>query len=54
MACAGATGPGVIDRVAIDPQSGEFHIRTIENRGPVAICGSGLVDLVAQLFTASS
>ena len=67
MACAGAAGPaleggvanmgmmagpGVIDRVAIDPQSGEFHIRTIDNRDPVGICGSGLIDLVAQLFMA--
>lgn len=67
MACAGAAGPaleggvagigmmagpGVIDRVRIDPESGEFSIRTIENRPPVGICGSGLIDLVAQLFTA--
>jgi uncharacterized 2Fe-2S/4Fe-4S cluster protein (DUF4445 family) len=67
MACAGAAGPaleggvarmgmmagpGVIDRVVIDPHSLGFTIRTIENKPPIGICGSGLVDLVAQLFSA--
>lgn len=65
MGCAGAAGPaleggvahmgmmagpGVIDKVIIDPETGEFQIRTIENEAPVGICGSGLIDLVAQLF----
>lgn len=67
MACAGAAGPaleggvasigmmagpGVIDKVTIDPGSGEFLLRTIEDRPPEGICGSGLIDLVAQLFLA--
>ncbi|MBN1104590.1 MAG: DUF4445 domain-containing protein [Deltaproteobacteria bacterium] len=67
MACAGAAGPaleggvaamgmmaapGVIDRVVMDPAIGEFRLRTIENKPPVGICGSGLIDLVAQLFLA--
>jgi uncharacterized 2Fe-2S/4Fe-4S cluster protein (DUF4445 family) len=65
MACAGAAGPaleggvanigmmagsGVIDRVNIDPGSGAFRTRTIDNAPPVGICGSGLIDLTAQLF----
>ncbi len=65
MACAGAAGPaleggvadmgmmagpGVIDKVTIDPETETFHIRTIDNREPVGICGSGLIDLVAQLY----
>jgi uncharacterized 2Fe-2S/4Fe-4S cluster protein (DUF4445 family) len=65
MACAGAAGPaleggvasmgmmagpGVIDRIMIEPESEEFKIRTIENGTPLGICGSGLIDLVAQLF----
>jgi uncharacterized 2Fe-2S/4Fe-4S cluster protein (DUF4445 family) len=65
MGCAGAAGPaleggvvsvgmmagpGVIDKVAIDSHSDEFRIGTIENRPPVGICGSGLIDLVAQLY----
>jgi uncharacterized 2Fe-2S/4Fe-4S cluster protein (DUF4445 family) len=65
MGCAGAAGPaleggvvsagmmagpGAIDKVTIDPHSGELHIRTIEDSPPVGICGSGLIDLVAQLY----
>jgi len=65
MGCAGAAGPaleggvarmgmmagpGVVDKVIADPETGEFRIRTIENKPPVGICGSGLIDLVAQLF----
>lgn len=67
IACAGAAGPaleggvtkmgmmagpGVIDKVAINPTTKEFSIRTIENKAPVGICGSGLIDLAAQLFLA--
>jgi uncharacterized 2Fe-2S/4Fe-4S cluster protein (DUF4445 family) len=65
MACAGAAGPaleggmsrigtaaapGVIDRVRIDPRSGVFDLHTIEDQPPVGICGSGVIDLAAQLF----
>ncbi|MEW6664026.1 MAG: ASKHA domain-containing protein [Thermodesulfobacteriota bacterium] len=65
VGCAGAAGPaleggvanigmtaspGVIDRVSMDPASGDLRIRTIDNRPPVGICGSGLIDLVAHLF----
>lgn len=67
MACAGAAGPaleggmsrmgttaapGVIDRVRIDPGTRDFEIRTIEGLPPVGICGSGVIDLAAQLFLA--
>ena len=67
IACAGAAGPaleggvtrmgmmagpGVIDQVAIDPESNEIHIHTIAEEPPVGICGSGLIDLAAQLFLA--
>ena len=76
MACAGAAGPaleggvasmgmmagpGVIDRVVIDPATREFEIRSIPDAGSikapqgqklVGICGSGLIDLTAQLFLA--
>jgi uncharacterized 2Fe-2S/4Fe-4S cluster protein (DUF4445 family) len=65
IACAGAAGPaleggmsrmgmmagpGVIDRVKIDPVSLEFRLHTIEEQKPVGICGSGVIDLAAQLF----
>ena len=45
-------GPGVIDKVVIDSASGEFQVSTIENLPPVGICGSGMIDLVAQLYLA--
>ena len=65
IACAGAAGPaleggvtrmgmtagpGVIDKIEIDPDSGEFHIHTIDTLSPRGICGSGVIDLAAQLF----
>ncbi len=65
IACAGAAGPaleggvtrmgmmagpGVIDRVAIDPETRQFDIHTIDEKPPRGICGSGLIDLAAQLF----
>jgi uncharacterized 2Fe-2S/4Fe-4S cluster protein (DUF4445 family) len=68
MACAGAAGPaleggmsrmgttaapGVIDRVRIDPATRDFELRTIDDLPPVGICGSGVIDLAAQLFLAS-
>ncbi|MGD9364463.1 MAG: ASKHA domain-containing protein [Desulfobacteraceae bacterium] len=67
MACAGAAGPaleggmsrmgttaapGVIDRVRIDPKTRDFDIQTIDGLPPVGICGSGVIDLAAQLFLA--
>ncbi|MFO7749447.1 MAG: ASKHA domain-containing protein, partial [Desulfobacteraceae bacterium] len=65
MACAGAAGPaleggvsdmgmtakpGVIDRVSIDPLTGELAIHTIGEKPPVGVCGSGMMDLGAALF----
>jgi uncharacterized 2Fe-2S/4Fe-4S cluster protein (DUF4445 family) len=65
IACAGAAGPaleggvtrmgmtagpGVIDKVAIDPLTRDFDIHTIEDKTPRGICGSGLIDLAAHLF----
>ncbi|MBW1615384.1 MAG: DUF4445 domain-containing protein [Deltaproteobacteria bacterium] len=64
IGCAGAAGPaleggaakigmqagaGVIDKVVINKNSG-FKISTIDNLPPIGICGSGLIDLAAQLF----
>jgi uncharacterized 2Fe-2S/4Fe-4S cluster protein (DUF4445 family) len=67
IACAGAAGPaleggvtrmgmmagpGVIDRVRIDPIGGDITTRTIGGGKPRGICGSGLIDMAAQLFLA--
>ncbi len=65
IACAGAAGPaleggvtrmgmtagpGVIDQISVKPDSLEFDIHTIDDLPPVGICGSGVIDLAAQLF----
>lgn len=65
IACAGAAGPalesgvtkmgmmagpGVIDTVRIDPVTKAVTISTIDNKPPIGICGSGVIDLAAQLF----
>ena len=65
IACAGAAGPaleggvtrmgmtagpGVIDQIAVDPDTLAFDIHTIEDLPPTGICGSGVIDLAAQLF----
>jgi len=65
VACAGAAGPalesgvagmgmmaapGVIDTVAIDPKTRKFEYRTIGDLPPKGMCGSGIIDLAAQLF----
>ena len=65
MACAGAAGPaleggmsrigttagpGVIDQVRINPNTRTFELHTIDDLPPVGLCGSGVIDLAAQLF----
>jgi uncharacterized 2Fe-2S/4Fe-4S cluster protein (DUF4445 family) len=45
-------GSGVIDRVYIDPTRREFNVHTISDQPPRGICGSGVIDLIAQLFLA--
>jgi len=65
IACAGAAGPaleggmtemgmlagpGVVDRIAIDPDTHEFDLHTIDGGSPKGICGSGIIDLAAALF----
>jgi uncharacterized 2Fe-2S/4Fe-4S cluster protein (DUF4445 family) len=65
IACAGAAGPaleggmtkmgmvagpGAVDRIAIDPDTHEFDLHTIEGDPPKGICGSGIIDLAAALF----
>ena len=65
IACAGAAGPaleggmtkmgmvagpGAVDRIAIDPDTHEFDLHTIDGEPPKGICGSGIIDLAAALF----
>jgi len=65
IACAGAAGPaleggvtkmgmlagpGVIDRITIDPVTFNIKAHTIGDEPPRGICGSGLIDLAACFF----
>ena len=64
IACAGAAGPaleggvskmgmtagpGVIDKVWLDNEN-TIRVHTIDEKPPVGICGSGMIDLAAALF----
>jgi len=66
IACSASAGPafegsgvkhgmkaihGAIERVEISPQRA-VHYRTVGNGRPRGICGSGLIDLVAELYGA--
>ncbi|SMC26566.1 Uncharacterized 2Fe-2 and 4Fe-4S clusters-containing protein, contains DUF4445 domain [Desulfacinum hydrothermale DSM 13146] len=67
IACAGAAGPaleggvvergmmagpGAIDWVRIDPHTLDVQYRVIGQEKPKGLCGSGLIDLVAEMFMA--
>jgi uncharacterized 2Fe-2S/4Fe-4S cluster protein (DUF4445 family) len=65
VACSCAAGPafegthieygmkawtGAIERIKIDPATLEVEFATIDGGKPVGICGSGVVDAVAEMF----
>jgi len=65
LACSAASGPafegghikfgmkastGAIDRVDIDPETFEVRYRTIGETRPIGLCGSALIDVVAELL----
>lgn len=65
LACSTAAGPafegaeikfgmraaeGAIEEVFIDNESGSCHVKVIGDKKPKGICGSGLLDAVAQLY----
>ena len=39
--------PGAIEKVQID---GKVHLKSIDGQRPVGICGSGIMDVVSELF----
>jgi uncharacterized 2Fe-2S/4Fe-4S cluster protein (DUF4445 family) len=49
ISCGMRGAPGAIDSVVI---SDELKITTIDNRKPIGLCGSGLLDAVAQMLEA--
>ncbi len=65
IGCAGAAGPaleggvsdigmtarpGVIDRVAVNSETGGLIFHTMDDMKALGICGSGMIDLVSALF----
>lgn len=67
IACAGAAGPaleggvvergmmaspGAIDRIRIDPATRTATYHVLDGEKPIGICGSGLIDLIAEMFAA--
>ncbi len=51
ITCGMRAEPGAIDAVRVRP-SGHLVVSTIAGRDPVGVCGSGLVDAVAELLKA--
>ncbi|MDO8055637.1 MAG: ASKHA domain-containing protein, partial [Candidatus Hermodarchaeota archaeon] len=43
---------GAIERVVFDEASVSFQIETVDHAKPIGICGSGVVDVIAQLAAA--
>ena len=41
---------GAIEKVRIDPETFEVYYETIGDKEPVGICGSAMVDIVAEMF----
>jgi uncharacterized 2Fe-2S/4Fe-4S cluster protein (DUF4445 family) len=65
MSCACSAGPafegggiecgvraaaGAIERVAVDPETARPSLSTIGDETPVGVCGSGMIDLLANLL----
>jgi len=48
--CGVRASAGAIERVEIDPATGEPVVYTIGGDSPTGICGSGIISLVAGLF----
>ncbi len=42
--------PGAIEAVSLDPETWVPELEIIDNETPMGICGSGILDVVAQLF----
>jgi len=47
---AGRARPGAVDRCRFDHSSGQFDCSVIGNIRPTHFCGSGLIELIAELY----
>jgi uncharacterized 2Fe-2S/4Fe-4S cluster protein (DUF4445 family) len=52
IGCGMRAYPGAIDSVRVDRETGESSVTVIGRRPPVGLCGSGILDLCAELFRA--
>jgi len=52
VSCGMRAGRGAIERVRIDPESYEADVTVIGGGQPKGICGSGYIDLLAELWSA--
>ena len=52
LACGMQAAPGAIERVRIEPERLKIELKTIGNETPKGLCGSGVIDLLAQMFLA--
>lgn len=48
--CGMRASPGAVERVAIDEGDLTVDIKTIADEAPVGICGSGIVDAIAEML----
>ena len=54
ISCGCQSVPGAIEKVEIDSTSKNILIKTIDNKTPIGICGSGIIDTVACLLNLCS
>ena len=50
--CGMRASTGAIERVEVDPETGRAHYSTIGGVAPRGLCGSGMIDLLANLMLA--
>jgi uncharacterized 2Fe-2S/4Fe-4S cluster protein (DUF4445 family) len=49
MACGTQARPGAITKVAIDPEGRSVRVDTVDEKAPIGIAGTGVIDAVAEL-----
>ncbi len=51
VSCGMRAGTGAIERIRVDPNSGRADVTVIGGGRPRGVCGSGMIDLLAELYT---
>jgi uncharacterized 2Fe-2S/4Fe-4S cluster protein (DUF4445 family) len=49
--CGVRAGPGAIERVRVSPDTGRADVSVIGGGKPTGLCGSGVIDLLAELWS---